>query len=191
MVDRLLKQRGCISGSHSCVFYNTVLFFPFQRHECGHLLNIWETTEFWILLLFPGHLPVLGIVAVGSGLALIIFGISSFLIYRWVWLHPAVLPVCAAFNSNLRNLGFWWIWFFFFYSSQRKKVRKRERERHVWSRINGLCFYRCQCGIYTIVAVATAQQVMVLKQRCSVFELPSELICQPQQPVLQFSLNDH
>ncbi|XP_008287267.1 atrial natriuretic peptide receptor 2 [Stegastes partitus] len=29
-----------------------------------------------------GHLPVLGIVAVGSGLALIIFGISSFLIYR-------------------------------------------------------------------------------------------------------------
>ncbi|KAF7651233.1 hypothetical protein LDENG_00113790, partial [Lucifuga dentata] len=28
------------------------------------------------------HLPVLGIVAVGSGLALIIFGISSFLIYR-------------------------------------------------------------------------------------------------------------
>lgn len=35
-------------------------------------------------LLFPGHLPVLGIVAVGSGLALIIFGISSFLIYRWV-----------------------------------------------------------------------------------------------------------
>lgn len=28
-----------------------------------------------------GHLPVLGIVAVGSGLALIIFGISSFLIY--------------------------------------------------------------------------------------------------------------
>lgn len=81
--------------------------------------------------------------------------------------------------------------FFFFYSSQRKKVRKRERERHVWSRINGLCFYRCQCGIYTIVAVATAQQVTVLKQRCSVFELPSELICQPQQPVLQFSLNDH
>uniref|UniRef100_A0A672JXM9 Guanylate cyclase n=1 Tax=Sinocyclocheilus grahami TaxID=75366 RepID=A0A672JXM9_SINGR len=30
----------------------------------------------------PYHLPVLGIVAVGSGLALIIFGISSFLIYR-------------------------------------------------------------------------------------------------------------
>uniref|UniRef100_A0A8C5AQV9 Guanylate cyclase n=1 Tax=Gadus morhua TaxID=8049 RepID=A0A8C5AQV9_GADMO len=29
-----------------------------------------------------GHLPVLGIVAVGSGLALIVFGISSFLIYR-------------------------------------------------------------------------------------------------------------
>ncbi|KAF3848799.1 hypothetical protein F7725_015296 [Dissostichus mawsoni] len=32
-----------------------------------------------------GHLPVLGIVAVGSGLALIIFGISSFLIYRHQW----------------------------------------------------------------------------------------------------------
>lgn len=131
MVDRLLKQRGCISGSHSCVFYNTVLFFPFQRHECGHLLNIWETTEFWILLLFPGHLPVLGIVAVGSGLALIIFGISSFLIYRWVWLHPAVLPVCAAFNSNLRNLGFWWIWFFFFLLLS-KKESKKKRERNMF-----------------------------------------------------------
>ena len=36
--------------------------------------------------LTAGHLPVLGIVAVGSGLALIVFGISSFLIYRWVLL---------------------------------------------------------------------------------------------------------
>lgn len=32
----------------------------------------------------PDNLPVLGIVAVGSGLALIIFGISSFLIYRYI-----------------------------------------------------------------------------------------------------------
>uniref|UniRef100_A0A8C2CAP2 Guanylate cyclase n=1 Tax=Cyprinus carpio TaxID=7962 RepID=A0A8C2CAP2_CYPCA len=35
-----------------------------------------------LLLPNKNHLPVLGIVAVGSGLALIIFGISSFLIYR-------------------------------------------------------------------------------------------------------------
>lgn len=74
------------------------LHFSQHRYECGHLLNIWETIECWIPLLFPGHLPVLGIVAVGSGLALIIFGISSFLIYRWVWLHPADASCLCCFQ---------------------------------------------------------------------------------------------
>ena len=93
-------------------------------------------------------------------------------------------------TQTLEIWYFWWIRFFFLLFLSTKESKKK-RERHVWSRINGLCFYRCQCGIYTIVAVATAQQVTELKQRCSVFELPSELIYQPQQPILQFSLNDH
>lgn len=49
----------------------------------------------------------------------------------------------------------------------------------VWNRIYGSCCYRCQCGIYSIVATATAQQVTALKQRWSVFKLPSELIYWP------------
>ncbi len=57
--------------------------------------------------------------------------------------------------------------------------RERERERRVWNRICGSCCYRCQCGIYMIVSTATAQQVTALKQRWSVFKLPSELIYRP------------
>lgn len=79
-------------------------------------------------LVFPGHLPVLGIVAVGSGLALIIFGISSFLIYRWVC--PWALFIffiffwwwcwcCCCANSTNGIVAFWgktllkvdlWVW---------------------------------------------------------------------------------
>lgn len=75
----------CLYSRRSWAAFVTVLLV--QNQECRHLLHTWQTIE-WIPLLFPGHLPVLGIVAVGSGLALIIFGISSFLIYRWVS-HPA------------------------------------------------------------------------------------------------------
>ena len=79
-------------------------------------------------LLFPGHLPVLGIVAVGSGLALIIFGISSFLIYRWVCSR-----LCC-FELQLQTV------FYFGGISckewkrerERERAREREREREIW-----------------------------------------------------------
>ncbi|KTG44516.1 hypothetical protein cypCar_00004942, partial [Cyprinus carpio] len=47
------------------------------------------------------HLPVLGIVAVGSGLALIIFGISSFLIYRYVLFYYKFY--CNYFNFHIND----------------------------------------------------------------------------------------
>lgn len=62
---------------------------------------------------------------------------------------------------------------------QKERVRQTQRET-CFKRIYGSCSYRCQCGIYTIVATATAQQVTALKQRWSVFKLPSELIHWPQ-----------
>lgn len=60
---------------------------------------------------FPDQIPVLGIVAVGSGLALIIFGMSSFLIYRYVY------------GSELVNFAgfFSLIHFFFFLNGNPRK----------------------------------------------------------------------
>lgn len=70
-------------------------------------------------------------------------------------------------------------WFFSIFIARKDR---RKRERGVWNRINGSCSYRCQYGIYMIVATATAQQVTALKQRWTVFKLPSELIYWPQTP---------
>lgn len=91
-----------------------------------------------------------------------------------------IASVCAAFSSNSRNAGMIF--------SPRSSPMKKKRERHVWGRIYGPCCYRCQCGIYTIVATATAQQV-TLKQQWSVLKLPSELIHRPQ--TAHISPHDH
>lgn len=76
------------------------LYLLFLNMKTSVTCVTWETTE-WISLLFPGHLPILGIVAVGSGLALIIFGISSFLIYRWVS-HPA--HACCLLTVHVKKI---------------------------------------------------------------------------------------
>lgn len=89
------KMYVCVKVGHPCVWKRQGSMCLFSKRTELHLsdmsvdvCHMHEWTTEWIPVLFPGHLPVLGIVAVGSGLALIIFGISSFLIYRWV-LHPA------------------------------------------------------------------------------------------------------
>lgn len=151
----------CLYSRRSWAAFVTVLLV--QNQECRHLLHTWRTIE-WIPLLFPGHLPVLGIVAVGSGLALIIFGISSFLIYRWVS-HPA--DACFL-RGQIPSLLLFILLLLY---------------RFDWSNL-----YMCQCGIYTSVAKATAQRVMLKQQeKCRMSSYTG-----PKQSFFQLlPINDH
>lgn len=127
VVDILLKHCSCTSGSHSCVFHSTAqrsfffsLFKDMNVDICWTYERQLSVESFFSC--FPGHLPVLGIVAVGSGLALIIFGISSFLIYRWVWLRRADASCLCCFLAQTVEMQI----LLFFYSQ-----RRREKEKDV------------------------------------------------------------
>lgn len=76
----------------------------FACHRLTFLINRFKYKYYFH---FSDQIPVLGIVAVGSGLALIIFGMSSFLIYRYV------------FGSELVDFAF----FFPFKKKEKEKIR--------------------------------------------------------------------
>lgn len=160
MTDRLVKECSRTSGSHSCAFHSAAHFFfsPFFSK-----IWMWTSVEHmrdnWVSIPSPvsRSSPCSRYCGCGIRLSAHHFWYLQFphlqvslIASSWSFLSVLLLAQTEELHRPI-----------FVFISKKERERARERERHVWKRVYGSCCYRCQCGIYTIVAMATAQQVMV------------------------------
>lgn len=132
MVDRLLKQRGCISGSHSCVFYNTVLFFPFSKTW------MWTSVEHmrdnWVLNPSPVSRSSASSRYCSGGIRL---SAHHFRYLQLPHLQVRLIASSCCFLSVLLLTQTLEIWVsgesdFFFFLLLSKKESKKKRERNMF-----------------------------------------------------------